>query len=413
VTSAGTVSSGAAAAKAGTVPRWRFVTAKALVVVASLLALVSVVAGYVRYQALDTGTVKNAAGELIADDAVRTQLAASLVDGLYTNVDVTAALQQGLPRRQKALAAPIAGALRELTGRTAVGLLERPRIQAVWMKSVADAHAELVRLLNDRGTALRTKNGDVVLDLRPLVVQLGNRVAFVGKLAGRLPPGSSQIEIMKSGDLRTAQRATHALDVLGRFLWIVTLGIAAIAVGLARGRRRTTLRSLAVGVVVAGLVVLVIRRVAGNYVVDSLVPSGTTRSSVADAWNILTALLADGGRTLVGVGLIALVGLWFAGETHSARASRRELAPLFARSEIAYGAAATFLLLLVWWGPTVQLRRPQLVVTFAILLALGVWALRRQTLTEHPEATSEPAGMPFAHAWSAVRGHSAGASTNP
>ena len=232
--------------------------------------------------------MRNSAAELIADPAVRNEIAATLVDQLYANVDVAGALQQRLPADQQALAAPIAGALRELANRAAVTLLERPRIQALWVDSVAVSHQQLLKLLNDRGTAIRTTNGNVVLSLRPLVIQLGDRVAIVGRLADRLPPNAAQITIVKSDNLRTAQRVTHGLEIAGRFLWIITLVLAAVAVWLARGRRRGILKGLAIGVIVAGLVVLVIRRVAGNYVVDSLTSAGTTREAVRQSWTILT-----------------------------------------------------------------------------------------------------------------------------
>lgn len=383
--------------------RWRVIVARILVVLTTILAALSLVAGYVRYQALDTPTVEDAAGQLIADEDIRNEIAATLVDSLYSNVDVAAALQEQLPSDQQRLAGPIAGALRELTNRAAERLLERPRIQALWVNSVTTTHEQLLKLLDDRGTAIRTTDGVVVLDLRPLVIQLGDRIAIVGNLAQRLPPDAGRIQIMEADQLRTAQRLTHLLDILGRFLWIVTLAVAALAVWIARGRRRTTLRSLAIGAIVAGLLVLILRRVAGGYVVNELVPPGTTRQAVDDAWEILTSLLVDGGRTLVGIGLVVLLGTWFAGESRSAKASRGELAPLFARWEIAYGGATALMLLLVWWGPTEQVRRPQFVLVFGILLLVGTWALRALTMREHPEAADQPAGTPFSHAWRALR----------
>ena len=375
--------------------RWRVIVARILIVLTTILAALSLVAGYVRYQALDTPTVEDTAGELIADEQIRDEIAATLVDSLFNNVDVAGALQQQLPAGQQRLAAPLAGLVRELADRTAERLLERPRVQALWVRSVTTTHEQLLKLLDDRGTAIRTTGGVVVLDLRPLVIQLGDRIAIVGNLAQKLPPDTGRIQIMEADNLRTAQRITHLLDILGRFLWIVTLAVAGIAIWIARGRRRTTLRSLAIGLIVAGLLVLVLRRVAGNYVVNDLVPPGTTRQAVEDAWQILTSLLVDGGRTLLGT--------WFAGETRSAKASRRELAPLFARWEIAFGAAAALMLLLIWWGPTEQVRRPQFVLVFSILLALGTWVLRTLTMREHPDAADQPAGTPFAHAWRALR----------
>ena len=412
VTSAPTTQTDAASASVAR-SRTRLIAARVLLVLATILAVVSLLAGYVRYQALDTSTVEDTAAELISNDAIRTEIAGELVDQLYANVDVTAALQQRLPAGQQRLAAPLAGALRQLSDTAATRKLDRPRVQATWTQSVGAAHEELLRLLDDRGRAIRTTGGVVVLDLRPLVIELGNRIAIVGNLGQRLPANAGQVEIMKSDDLRTAQRAVHLLDILGRFLWIVTLGIAALAVWLAAGQRRTMLRSVAIGMIIAGLLVLAVRRIAGHRVVDALTPPGSSSTALADAWNILTGLLVDGGRTLVGVGVVALVGVWLAGDTHSGRASRRELSPWIVRWEIAFGAAAAFLLLMVWWAPTVQFRRVQVVIGCVVLLGLGIWALRRLTLREHPHAAEQPTSAPLHRAWGALRPQSPPTSGEP
>ena len=81
--------------------------ARILAVLGVLLALLSLLAGYIRFQGLDTDTVKGTAGDLIADDEIRDQVAASLVDALYANIDVAAALEQRLPPDQKGLAGPL------------------------------------------------------------------------------------------------------------------------------------------------------------------------------------------------------------------------------------------------------------------------------------------------------------------
>src|SRR5689334_7948711 len=84
----------AAAEQARTTARWRIVTAHILVVLAAILALPAVVSGYIRWQAFDTGTFQNTASDLIADPVIRDQVAATLVDQLYTNVNVQGALEQ-------------------------------------------------------------------------------------------------------------------------------------------------------------------------------------------------------------------------------------------------------------------------------------------------------------------------------
>jgi len=360
------------------------ILARVLVVLATLFAVVGLLAGYVRYQALDNETFSNSAEELIEDDEIRDQIAFQLVDSLYANVDVAAALEERLPADQKGLAAPIAAVARQLADRAAVRVLERPRAQELWVRSLSTTHEQLLRVLNDDLTNVQTEGGVVVLNLRPLVIQLGDQVAIVGRVAERLPDDAGLIEVMDAEQLETAQDVTGLLDTLGRFIWLIPLGFAALAIWLAGDRRRSIVRSLAIGAIVAGTLVLVARSVAGNYLVDNLVQADSVRPAASDTWEILTALLRDGARTLVGVGLVLLIGVWLVGPGVRATAIRRRLAPWLERPEIAYGAAALALVLLVWWGPTAQTHRWQVVLLFAVMLGLGVAALARAAKADEP-----------------------------
>jgi hypothetical protein len=359
--------------------------ARVLVVLGALLAVLALLAGYIRFQALDTDTVENTAGELIADPEIRNQVAARLVDELFANVDVEAALREQLPADQKGLAAPIASALQLGAEPTAQRLLARPRVQELWVRSISTSHEQLIQLLEGDEGALRASGGNVVLDLRPLVVQLGDRIAIVGRISERLPPDTGLITIVEADNLETAQDLTQLLKVLGMWLWLVPIALWAVALWLARGRRRAILRMIAFSSIIAGLLVLVVRRVAGSTVVDELAPTESVKEAAGDAWEILTSQLRDGGLTLLGIGVAFLVAVWVAGPSKRATTVRRWLAPYIARPEIAFGAAAAFLLLLVWWGPVVQTERWQFVVAIAAVLALGVEVLRRQTAREFPE----------------------------
>jgi uncharacterized membrane protein len=396
-----------------TASRGRMAAAWTLVVLGIVVAVLAVIAGYVRFQALDTPTVEETATQLIEDDQVRDQIAAQLVDQLFSNVDVEADLQQRLPPDQKRLAPLLAGAARALADRAAPELLERPRVQELWIRSIVTAHEQLLRVLDDDTTALSTEGGFVVLNLRPLVIQLGDRVAIVGRLADRLPENAGQIKIMKADQLETAQDATQLLKQVAAVLWLVPFLLWALAFWLARGRRRAVLRTIGLGLVVIGLLVLIVRRVAGNYVVDDLVKSDAVRPAVSNAWDILTALLADGGWTVFGLGIIAVVAVWLSGPSASATATRKELAPFLVRPELAYGTAALLFLLLILWGPTVQTRRLQLVVAGAILLAIGVEILRRQTAREFPDAAAADLGASARSTLGRMRGSPAAPAPAP
>jgi hypothetical protein len=362
--------------------------ARIVAVFAVLFAVLGLVAGFIRWQALDNETFEQTAELMIADDDVRNQIAATLVDELYANVDVAEGLEERLPEGQQALAPILAGAIRELSDRAARRLLERPRAQEAWVRSLSVTHEQLLRLLDDELTAVQTEGGYLVLDLRPLVIQLGDQVAVVGRLAERLPADTGRIEVMEADQLETAQDLTQLLRTLAWVFPFLALGLGALAVWLATGRRRAILGMLGWGFVLAGVLVLVIRRVAGSYVVDELARTESGRPAVESAWEIVTRLLVDGAWSLIILGGAAVLGVLLTGGGRYAAESRRRLAPILARPEYAYGAAAALLLLLVWWAPIVQFRRGLYVLVTAILLGIGVEALRRVTGREFPPASS-------------------------
>ncbi|HET8650980.1 MAG TPA: hypothetical protein VFM13_00235 [Gaiellaceae bacterium] len=372
----------------------RTLVVRILILLGALFAILSLVAGYIRFQALDTDSVEATAGDMIADPEIRNQISATLVEQFFANVDVEAALQERLPPDQQALAGPLAGVVRLGADRLAGELLERPRPQQLWVRTITESHRNLIRILEDETGPVSTEDGRLVLDLQPLLIQLGDRVAVVGRVSERVfaNPDAGRITIMEADRLETAQDLTQILKVLGMWLWIVPIALWAIAVWLADGMRRSALRMIGISSIVAGLLVLVIRRIAGSMVVDELATTESVQRAAGDAWDILTAQLRDGGLTLLGIGVILLVAVWIAGTSTSATDTRRWLAPHIARPEIAFGGAAVLLGLLVWWGPTIQTQRWQLVLVSAVVLALGVEVLRRQTANEFP--TPERKGAP-------------------
>lgn len=366
----------------------RMLLARILVLLGALLLILSLIAGYVRFQGLDTDTVEGTAGDLIADPEIRDQIAATLVDQLFANVDLEAALREQLPPAQQGLAGPVSGAISLGADGAAKRLLERPRPQQLWVRSITEAHRNLIAVLEDDTGPLSIEDGEVVLNLQPLLIQLGDRVAVVGDLSARLGPDAGQVRIMEADELETAQDLTHLLKVLGTWLWLVPIALWGIALGIATGRRRSVLRMIAISSIVVGLLVLAVRRVVGSIVVDELAQTESVRIAAGDAWDILTSLLRDGGLTVLGLGVILLVAVWIAGPSGRATASREWLAPYLARAELAFGAAAALLFALVWWGPTAQTHRWQLILAAALVLALGVEILRRQTAREFPAAST-------------------------
>ena len=344
------MSKAAEASSRGDRSRWRLIGARALTVVAVLLALVGMLAYYVAHTALDEDGFEAIAQNMIESDAIRTQVANTAVDSLYANVDVEAAIAERLPEAQKGLAPVLAGLSRSGADRAAVAALERPRVQQVWVETTTATQEQLVRLLDDE-TRFQTEGGRVVLDLRPIVIQIGDQVAIIGRLAERLPDSAGKITIVEESQLETAQTITRILRAVADWMWLIAIAVAALAIWLARGRRRKELRALAIGVLAVGVLMLAVRRAAGSYLVDNLAKDDGAEPAVQDAWNILTQVLVDRAWVWILLGVVTLVGVWFVGDTRRAGQARHAAQPVLESRPVTYAIAAGSVLVLALIAP--------------------------------------------------------------
>ncbi len=139
---------------------------------------------------------------MIQNDAIRTQVANNAVDELFANVDVEAAIADRLPPAQKGLAPVLASLAHSGAYRAADAALQRPRVQKAWVEVTTRTQRQFVRLLDDKSTFIQTDNGKVVLDLRPIMIQLGNQVAIIGRVAEKLPESTGKITIVDESQSR-------------------------------------------------------------------------------------------------------------------------------------------------------------------------------------------------------------------
>ena len=332
----------------------RVIGARVLTILAILLALVGMIAFYVEHTALDEEGFETISRNMIENDEIRTQVAAKAVDTLFENVDVEAAIAERLPPAQAGLAPVLAGLARSGADDAADAVLERPRVQTVWVEVTTRTQRQFVRLLDDETTFIQTEGGAVVLDLSPIVIELGDQVAVIGKVAERLPESSGRVAIIEESQLETAQTLTKVLRAVADWMWLLALVVAAAAVWLARGRRRLELRAIALGLVVVGLLMLAVRRFAGNYLVDELAQDDAVKPAAHDAWDILTQTLADRAWVWIILGVITLIGVWFVGETDRAARARRAAAPTLENRAATYGIAAVAVLALVLVAPQIS-----------------------------------------------------------
>ncbi len=374
--------------------RGRRIAVWALVVLASVIAVVMVMTLWVNRQVLDNTSWRHASEQVIEDPQVQAALSTYLVNQLYDNVDVSAALAEKLPPQIKSISGTLAGALRQPATNAIEGLLSRPRVQLLFVNASSVAHDKLINVLeNKTGHGISTGNGVVTLNLHELVTELAANLGLPGTVIQKLPPDSGVITVMTSDQLGAAQKGVRVLKVISLFILILVLGMYALAIYLARGIRRRTLRNIGWSLAVVGLLILLVRRWVGNSTIDTLT-SPQYNDPVRDVWLIGTSTLGQIGRATVVYGLIAALGAVLAGPTRIATKVRQWIAPtLNERQGVAWASLGAVYLLVILWGPTHALRVWWGILLLGALLAVGLAALRRQTLKEFPPG-SRPAAVP-------------------
>jgi len=377
-----------------------------LVALASLMLGVSILATWMDRVFLDSTTWADTSAAALQQPEVQTALSEYLVDQIYANVDVPQALAQALPARAKPLAGPLAVTGQPYVERAIAAGLGRPRVVELWRNANLRAHTALLKILNGGSGPLSTANGVVAIDLRPLVGQISSTLTQRTNGAVTLPPDAGRIVLLKSDQLSAAQSAIKLLRLLALPLGLLALAVFALAVYLSRARR-STLRAIAFGMLAVGLVLIVIRRVLGDYFINSLTTLPDVRAAANVTWYMATDRLANSNITLCSVALLLLLGTWFAGPGRRATSSRYALTPYLRDPAVAYGAYAFVLLVLVIWAPVNAARDPVMILIIGVLGAIGIEALRRIVVREFPDVTERELGgrlhAGWSRAWSSIR----------
>src|SRR5215218_7442269 len=277
------------------ISRRRATAVWSLVVIATLLLLLGSLTLWVKRQALDTDAWTDASGRMLEDPEVQQTLSLYLVNTLYDNVDVSERVAEALPEGRQGLAPVIAGGLQQVSQSAATRLLASPRMQDLWEHANRRAHENLIAVLEGEDVRrFSTAEGTVVLDLGPLVERFESRLGFTDDL----PEDAGRITILESDQLDIAQTTVKVVKALSMLIVFVVLALYGLAIYLAEGQRRRILRASAVGFVLVGLLLLVVRRAAGDWVVGSLTETASAEPAGNAAWAIGTELLRDIGRAL-------------------------------------------------------------------------------------------------------------------
>jgi hypothetical protein len=380
----------AATAGAGAgLSRGRRYAVRGLLCGATILAVIGIFAVWANRQLLNADNWADTSSAMLNDSTIRTQVSGYLVDEVYANVDVAGEVSSALPRRLKPLAGPVTGGLRDVAQKSTDRALGRPRVQEAWKQANKLTAQQFINIAEGNSKFVTSSGNAVVLDLRSLVMDIVTRLGLPRSLAQKIPPTAGHITVLSSSNVTTAKNAVSWLRGLAVVLPALAIAMLALAVYLARGRRRETLLIAGVDLIAAGLVVLVARTIMGNYVVSQLTSTAAVEPAAHDAWAIGTRMLHDIAQATVVIGIPVVAAGWVAGPFRPAIAVRRAIAPtLRERPGLTYSLVAVALLLVIAWAPIPATRLPIPVLVMIVLAFAAIAALRRQVAAEFPEVPS-------------------------
>jgi hypothetical protein len=362
-------------------------TSIAIIVLAGVIAFFAVFAVWAERQLLETDTWTETSTKVLEDERVRTALDSFLVQTLFDNVNVEAQLQKALPDNIQGLAGPAASGIRELALRAAEEALQSPQVQELWANANRHAHDTFLLVIEGGNETLSTESGTVSLHVGRLITQVADNAGI--DLKHKV--GDAQIVILRSDQLGFVQDMVNLLRQLAWVLPFLALALFALAIYLPRGWRREAVRACGVAFICVGVTVLVVRSIAGGFIVNELAKTESVRPAADAVWGIFTTLLRDEGVAMIAYGVLIVVGAWLAGKTAPARELRRNLTPILERRAWGYPALLVIVLLVFWWSPTEGTSRliPSLVLI--ALFVVGFEALRRQATRDFPDETAEKA----------------------
>jgi hypothetical protein len=345
----------------------------ALLVLAVVLAPLTVVAAWARAEINDTDRYVRTVAPLARDPDVQRYVAGAMATSLYDAVGGER-LEALVPEDLAPLQPVIDGALRAFLNEAAARFTESPAFENLWDAANRAAHEVVQGVLTGDSEVLELSGGQLTLDLRQTMSDFQTYLVDQGfDLAGQVDLTSvpQTIVLAEGSQLQEIETVRELVGMLNTFSWVLFLATLAAAVGsvlVAPDRRRAVSR-LGIGFALAMLLVAVglgVARSAFLGAVGSAVPTEVAGSF----YDAVVGSMRAGFRSIFAVGLI-LAGLVLL--TAQPSWARRWARP----TQVAV-AVLGVLVILGWTDPQPGFILFVLVLTAAAVLILEV--VRRRTL---------------------------------
>lgn len=301
-----------------------------LILVAAVLTPLSVLSSWASGVAGDTDRYVDMMEPLASDPDVQAAVTTRVTDAVMTHLNVDALLADVAPadrpvvdKALQKLGGPLTTGVTNFVHGTVERFVTSDAFERVWSNLNRQAHASVVKALTgEGGGAVKLAGDTVTLDLAPVIDRVKQRLVDRGlTVAEKIPEMHTDFTLLTSDSVGKAKKGFRALELLGFWLPVFTLVVAAGGVLLAVRRRRalvTAALAVAVGAALLGLGLWAGRA----FYLDSL-PPDVSQPAAGAVFDTLAGYLRAGVRLVVTVGAVVALAAWLTG---SGRAASRVMA---------------------------------------------------------------------------------------
>lgn len=310
--------------------RFRSTGAVLLILFAALLSMLSVVAVWANSIVRDTDRYVATVGPLASDPDVQKAVTNRVTNVVLAQIDVNALVKQlqdaasekGVPPKAAQLVgnlkAPITNGLKQLVSGTVERVVSSSAFETVWIGANRSIHSALDNALTGSNNgAVALKDGEVAIDVGPLVAKVKDRLVAAGLgAAAKIPDVHTDFVVFQSKDIGKVKTYLRVLQIMGVWLPVIALLVAAAGVYTAFNRRHALIGA-ALAVFAAMLFLGITLTVFRDIYLDHLPPGGSPAAAGA-VYDALIKFLRAGVRALGAVALITAIGAFLSGPSRIA-----------------------------------------------------------------------------------------------
>jgi hypothetical protein len=330
------------------VTRLRGVVAALLVVVAALGLTASVIGVWAGRTTLNTDRWVETVTPLDQDPAIRAAVSTYVTSQVFTTLNVDQRVKEALPPRASFLASPLSGQVEGFVKSSVNKVLASEQFARLWPEMNRVAHTQVMAILNNDSTVVRSSGDTVTLNLLPIVnnvltgleqqaptlfgkslnlptitngqIPAGLQTKIESALGVTLPASFAAIPIYQGDQLSAAQNAVVKMKQYVGLLVVGSVIALLLALLVSPRRRRTTLQ-FGLWLIISVVTLTTVLRNIRAQLIDQ-VPSGVYRSGVDAGVQIVFVTLRERGTQLLWLGIVIAVVAYLVGPGRGAVAVR-------------------------------------------------------------------------------------------